>query len=173
MKTHVLIEQFDGDPAIFVQDDSTKIEGVIPRDLAAAARAAVADGAERIELCGGMSVELATEVIAAVGPSVEVRLNRYDYGSLELAAAYKEAYASGESIDAAFFYKASSTTELRRVDFIGLVAGVADLSDLKARAREARAAGARMYELYAGWGIEAAALLRSLDSEPSPVGFID
>lgn len=162
---------FEGEPGVIAHTDAVIIEGVsLDRAVDAAVRAS--DGADRIELCGGMPVDVAAEVREAVSDAIEVRLNRYGFESLEQVTAYKVAFLTGEPGDAAFFYAASETTPLTRHSGV-LVAGVASLSDLAVRVREALARGAGIVELYAGLGMTAAATAREASARQLPVGFID
>lgn len=175
MTTHVL---FEGVPGVIVRDDAVVIEGVDLDDVVDATVRA-AETADRIELCGGMPVDIAAMVheIAAmvhevVGADVEVRVNRYGFESLEQVAAYKTAFATGEPGDAAFFYSAAESTPLAQHDGV-LVAGVANDDDLASLIREARSRGAGIVELYGGLGISAAAVAREASEHELPVGFID
>jgi len=168
MTTHVL---FDGVPGVIVRSRDVVIEGVgLDEVVRAAVRAA--ESADRIELCGGMPVEVAARVREAISSDVDVRVNRYGFESLEQVAAYKAAFATGEAGDAAFFYSAAESTPLERHDGV-LVAGIADENDLAARVREAHARGAGIVELYGGLGISAAAVARAACAHELPVGFID
>lgn len=168
MATHVV---FEGVRGVIVRSEDVVIEGVDLDEVVQAARRA-ARSADRIELCGGMPVEIAAAVREAVGPDVDVRLNRYGFESLEQIAAYKAAFEDGESGDAAFFYAAAESTPLAQHDGV-LVAGIADDDALAERVREARARGAGIVELYAGLGIAAAAIAREAADHELPVGFID
>lgn len=171
MRTHVL---FEGAPGVLVTTEDVVIKGVGLDEVVRAALAA-AGWAQRIELCGGMPVEVAAKVHQAVGATAEVRVNRYGFESLEQVAAYKAAFAAdvpGSPGDAAFFYPAAESTPLAHHDGV-LVAGVADEDDLAARVREAQSLGAGIVELYAGLGIASAAVARKASDGRLPVGFID
>ncbi|WP_419998899.1 hypothetical protein [Streptomyces boninensis] len=168
MAIHVL---FEGTPGVIVRSDDLVIEGAALDDVVSAAVRA-AKSADRIELCGGMPVDVAARVRAAVSADVDVRVNRYGFESLEQVAAYKTAFANGEPGNAAFFLPAAESTPLTQHDGV-LVAGVADENDLRAQVREAHARGAGIVELYAGLGISAAAVAREASGHQIPVGFID
>ncbi|WP_114906692.1 DUF6506 family protein [Ornithinimicrobium murale] len=156
---------------MIARDGEVAIEGV---GLDEVVRAAVqaAESADRVELCGGMPTDVAARVREAVSDTVEVRVNRYGFESLEQVAAYKAAFESGEPGDAAFFYSAAEATPLSQHDGV-LLAGVADDDDLVQRVREAQSRGAGIVELYAGLGISAAAIAREASAHQLPVGFID
>ncbi|GGP68089.1 DUF6506 family protein [Saccharothrix coeruleofusca] len=67
-------------------------------DVAPVARELVAEGVERIEVCGGMGPVPATEVMAATGDRVPVSAVLYGFESLPAVAAYRarfEAAARG------------------------------------------------------------------------------
>ncbi|UYM05879.1 DUF6506 family protein [Solicola gregarius] len=168
MTTHVL---FEGAPGVLVRTDELVVEGVGRAELIDAARRA-APAADRIELCGGIGVDDAASVIAVVGDSADVRLNRYGFESLEQVAAYKVAFGTGEVGDAAFFYATAQSTPLVQHEGV-MVAGVADERVLIERTREAQARGAGIIELYGGLGARAAATVRQVTDDALPVGFID
>lgn len=168
MTTHVL---FEGVPNVLVRGADLVMEGVhLEHVVPAAIRAA--DTANRIELCGGLPVDVAAQVRGALTADIDVRVNRYGFESLEQVAAYKTAFATGDPGDAAFLYAASESTSMEQYPGV-LVAGVASEEDLIARVQEARARGAGIIELYGGLGISAAALARSAAGHKLPVGFID
>ena len=79
MSIHVL---FEGVPGVIVRSDGVVIEGVELDDVVHAATRA-AESAERIELCGGMPLEVAAQVRKAVSADIDVRVNRYGFESLE------------------------------------------------------------------------------------------
>lgn len=168
MVIHVL---FDGVPGPIGGDDRVIVEGAGLDDVVRAATRAAAS-ADRIELCGGLPVDVAAAIREAVPAEVEVRVNRYGFESLEQAAAYKEAFRSGDPGDAAFFYSAAVTTPLVQHDGV-LLAGVSGEADLATRVREALSRGAGIVELYAGLGVAAAAIAREASAHRLPVGFID
>ncbi|MGD7706386.1 hypothetical protein [Microlunatus sp. Y2014] len=156
---------------MLVRSDHVVIEGVGIDDVVRAAVGA-AESADRVELCGGLPVDVAAEVRAAVPAHVQVRLNRYGFESLEQVAAYKDAFATGDPGGAAFFYPAAESTPLAHHEGV-LVAGVADGDALAERVREAHGHGVGIVELYAGLGIAAAAVAREAGDHRLPVGFID
>lgn len=168
MTTYVL---FEGAPTVLVHKDELVMEGVGLATLVDAARRA-ALVADRIELCGGMSVANAAKVIAAIGDDAGVHLNRYGFESLEQVAAYKAAFGTGDVGDAAFLYGSAQSTPLVQHEGV-MVAGVADDHALIERAREARAHGAGIIELYGGLGARAAATVRQATDGALPVGFVD
>lgn len=169
MSTHVI---FEGTPGVYAETGSVIVEGAHLADVVDAARRAAVD-AETIELCGAVPVEVAAEVIRSVGDAAEVRVNRYGFESLEAAAAYKAAFSTGgDPGDAAFFFLAEAPTEITQRDGV-IVAGVADMSDLRDRAAQALKLGAGIVELYGGLGVVAAAEVRAATKSRLPVGYID
>ncbi|MFV0432928.1 MAG: DUF6506 family protein [Leucobacter sp.] len=158
-------------PGVIVRSEGMVIEGVDLDEVVCVATRA-AESADRIELCGGMPVEIAARVLETIGGEVDVRLNRYGFESLEQVAAYKTAFMTGEPGDAAFFYSAAESTPLVQHEGV-LVAGIADENDLRARVQEAHSRGAGIIELYAGLGITATAVAREASAHQLPVGFID
>ena len=168
MTTYVL---FEGKPGVVVDTDDVIIEGVELADLVDAAERA-ARTADRVELCGGVGVDDAARVVAAIGDGTEVRVNRYGFESLEQVAAYKTAFGSGETGGALFLYAAPQSTPLTEHDDV-LAAGVADEATLVERTREAQSRGVGIVELYGGLGATAAAAVRRAAGDALPVGFID
>ncbi|MEU3272804.1 DUF6506 family protein [Saccharomonospora sp. NPDC006951] len=69
-----------------------------PAEAASAAEKLVAEGADRIEVCGGMGAAPATEVMAAIGDRVPVSAVLYGFESLPAVAAYRARFeaAAGE-----------------------------------------------------------------------------
>lgn len=169
MSTHVI---FEGTPGIYAATGSVTVEGAHLADVVDTARRAAAD-AETIELCGAVPVDVAAEVVRTVGDAAVVRVNRYGFESLEAATAYKAAFSTGgDPGDAAFFFLAEAPTKITRRDGV-IVAGVADMSDLRDRAAQALKLGAGIVELYGGLGIVAAAEVRAATESRLPVGYID
>lgn len=169
MSTHVI---FEGTPGIYAATGSVTVEGAHLADVVDTARRAAAD-AETIELCGAVPVDVAAEVVRTVGDAAVVRVNRYGFESLEAATAYKAAFSTGgDPGDAAFFFLAEAPTKITRRDGV-IVAGVADMSDLRDRATQALKLGAGIVELYGGLGIVAAAEVRAATESRLPVGYID
>lgn len=168
MTTHVL---YEGPAGVIAKSEELVIEGS-SLDALASAAARAAERADRIELCGGVGVEDAATVIAAVGDAADVRVNRYGFESLEQVAAYKAAFATGGAGGAAFLYAAPSSTSLATHEGV-LAAGVADDAALVERAREAQARGVGIIELYGGLGAQGAAAVRAATDHAIAVGFVD
>lgn len=171
IRTHVL---FEGSPGVLV-DDGIVIEGVdLDGVLAAVGRAVDATTpARRIELCGGMPVQVAAQVQASLPDDVELGVNRYGFESLDQAAAYKAAFddpAGDAPGDLTILYAAATSTPLAQHDGV-LVAGVGTRADLADRAVEALHRGAGLVELYGGLGVVAADVVREATRDAIPVGY--
>jgi Family of unknown function (DUF6506) len=84
---------------VFEHDRGRVTVVVVPSTTAApsAAEKLVAEGAERIEVCGGMGPVPATEVMTAVGDRVPVSAVLFGFESLPAVAAYRARFAAAAS----------------------------------------------------------------------------
>jgi hypothetical protein len=171
MKTAVI---YEGPTGIRVETDSVSISGAGPDEIVRVARERVAAGADRIELCGGLGAIDYAEVKAALRSDARTGLNRYGFESLEAIAAYKEAYARGESLTEAFVYlSAGADPQADRVVHGGTTfIAVPDDVAVGSVAAELGDAGVGLIELYAGLGAAAAAVALEATHGKVPVGFV-
>jgi hypothetical protein len=149
-----------------------------PRSVAGLAAELVDQGADVIELCGGMGPVPQAAVLAAVGDRATVGSVMYGFESLTSVAAYKAGFAAGEFLPAAFLYlepgsdpaidrtvKADETTQTTFV-------AVPDTDAAVAVARELATQGVRLIELYGGLGPQAAAEIIAATGAQVPVGIV-
>jgi hypothetical protein len=162
----------DQTTTIVATDDGT------PEAVAGLAAALVDDGADVVELCGGMGPVPLAATLAAVGDRATVGTVMFGFESLTSVAAYKAGFAAGELLPAAVLYlepgsdpaidrtvRADETTHSTFV-------AVPDVDAAVAVARELADQGVRLIELYGGLGAEAAARIVSATETRVPVGFV-
>jgi len=149
-----------------------------PQNVAKLAAQLVDEGADVIELCGGMGPVPQAAVLTAVGDRVTVGSVMYGFESLTSVAAYKAGFSAGEFLPAAFLYlepgsdPATDRTvredDTTRTTFVA----VPDVDAAVAVARELGDQGVRLIELYGGLGPEAAAQIISATQTEVPVGVV-
>jgi hypothetical protein len=149
-----------------------------PQSVAKLAAELVDQGADVIELCGGMGPVPEAAVLAAVGDRATVGTVMYGFESLTSVAAYKAGFAAGEFLPAAFLYlepgsdpTVDRTVEADETTQTTFVA-VPDVDAAVAAARELAADGVRLIELYGGLGPEAAARIIEATEQQIPVGLV-
>jgi hypothetical protein len=136
------------------------------------------EGADVIELCGGMGPVPHAAALAAVGDRADVGSIMYGFESLASVAAYKAGFAAGELLPAAFLYlepgsdaavdrtvRADETTHSTFV-------AVPDVDTAVTVARELIDQGVRLIELYGGLGPEAGARILTATGARVPVGLV-
>jgi uncharacterized protein DUF6506 len=149
-----------------------------PPSVAKLAAELVDEGAEVIELCGGMGPVPQAAALAAVGERAIVGTVMYGFESLTSVAAYKAGFAAGEFLPAAFIYlvpgsdpavdRTVKADEATQTTFVA----VPDTAAAVTAARELAAEGVRLIELYGGLGPEAAAQVIAATQERIPVGVV-
>lgn len=151
MRTAVI---YEGPSSTPVEGDEVVVVGVPVEDVVDEARRLVAAGADRVELCGGLGPVPVAEVQAAVGDGVPVGGVMFGFESLEGAVAFKQRYAAGEDLHAAFLYRdPTAGPQGRRTEAGGDVfVGVADGRSLVRVAAELEAGSIALFELYGGLG---------------------
>jgi Family of unknown function (DUF6506) len=127
-----------------------------------AASQLVADGAQRIELCGGLGPQTAGAVAGAVGARVPVGAVSFGLDSVDAAAAFRDRIVDAVPMKAGFVYlhQGLSPRADRRVLDIGplrtVFVPVPRESDAAAAAAGLVDEGAELIELYRGIGTAAA-----------------
>lgn len=164
---------YEGTPGRRLQTAHLEVVGIADDDgLDDALERAIAGGADRIELCGGMGaahLARARELAAGRAP---VGLLRYAFESLELIALYKQSFAAGTPGPAAFLFPAVDDTEpIEHQDVTILPVYDRDHAE-RIGARFARD-GIGMVELYGGLGPAAATAVLRGAGGAVPVGFVD
>jgi hypothetical protein len=149
-----------------------------PKSLAGLATELVDQGADVIELCGGMGPVPQAAVLAEVGDRATIGTVMYGFESLTPGAAYKAGFAAGEFLPAAFLYlepgsdpAVDRTVKADDATHTTIVA-VPDTEAAVATARELIAEGVRLIELYGGLGPEVAAQIIGAAQEQVPVGVV-
>jgi hypothetical protein len=178
---HVIIyEKAGADPATdrIVTERAgsrTTLMATDPSAIVATAVRAVDDGADRIELCGGMGRLPHAEVLAAVGDRVPVGAVMFGFESLAGVADYQARYGK-EFLHEAFVYlqpgadpavdRSVREDEHSRSWFVAVpdaAAGAAAAAELVDRD------GVRLLELYGFGPAEAARVITAIDAR-APVG---
>jgi hypothetical protein len=168
---------YEGTPGTRIRLPHLHLLGTTAEALVATARAEVDSGADRVELCGGVSVDQAAEVRAAL-PNVSVGLVRYGYESLELITTYKQTFLDGHTPAgrAVFLYldpDAGPSSEVLDHDdaiFVPVPGAEAVQSALAALPRKHPLG---LIELYGGLGLDAASIAWAATRGETPVGFVD
>lgn len=139
------------------------------------ARKLVAEGAERIELCGGMSPTWRDKVAAAVKNAVPVSSVTFGFESLKLVAAYSAKFERGEATKEAFIIMLPDANverdRLRQVHASQTTTlfAVPTVDEAVAAAREMVADGVELIELYGFDTKGASAVITAVDGA-APVG---
>lgn len=106
----IIVLMEGADPAIdrftSVTDDATTTVAAVPDPSVAGPTAAclVDDGAERIELCGGLGPETAGDVVAAVEMRVPVGAVSFGIESVDGAATFRDRITDRTPLSAGFVY---------------------------------------------------------------------
>lgn len=178
MKKAIIFEAGAADPARdrFERQDLTIVvvdhADLLPEVAAGLAR----EGAELIELCGGVSPRWRPLVSAAVGPGVRVSSVTFGIESLVPAARFNQAYLEGKPPRAAFiFIEPGADPERDRFHRVfppqhTTFVPVPDEAAAVAVARALVADGVGLIELYGGFTSQgAAAVIDAVDGR-APVG---
>jgi hypothetical protein len=183
--TVVIFEEVGADPTEkIVQTDHhghrmTIVAVPTPESVTAVAVDAVNHGADVVELCGGFGPVWHSKVRHAVNGRAKVGAIGYGFESLTGAASYKERFAAGELLPAAFLYLAPDADpakdrtvrqdETTRTTFIAV-------PDTETAAKVARDLvdneGVELIELYGGLGPDGAAAVLDATSGRIPVGLV-
>lgn len=166
---------YEGSRGMRVERPGITIHGAPQQELVEVARERVDSGASRIELCGGIGADDAAAVIDAVGDRAEVKINRYAFDSLEQAAQYKQAFATGDPGPAAFVYLApGADPHADRIEHPdGIFIPVSDEATVERVAKALADDGVAILELYGGLGVRAAAAALRGSGAAIAVGFVD
>lgn len=168
---------YEGTPGPRYERPGIRLLGTSAATLVSTAVAAVDGGATRVELCGGIGVDEAAQVSAALPAHADVRLVRYGFESLELIAAYKEAYGRGDDTGRAAFLVLDPGADpagdrLEHADAV--VVAVPDEDAVAVAVRELHERHPLgLVELYGGLGVGAAAAARDATGGEVPIGFAD
>jgi hypothetical protein len=165
---------YEGTPGVRVQRDHLRIVGTGRDELVDVVLAQVEQGAGGVELCGGLGVEDAAVVRAAVGSEIRIGLNRYAFESLERITEYKRAAIAGELRPAAFLYLAPGLDPDRdRITHTDAVfVPVPDVAAVEGVVASLAGLELGLVELYGGLGIDAAAAAVRGSGGEVPVGFV-
>jgi hypothetical protein len=165
---------YEGTPGVRVHRDHLRIIGTGRDELVDVALAQVAQGAGRVELCGGLGVEDAAAVHAAVGSEIRIGLNRYAFESLERITEYKRAAIAGELRPAAFLYLAPGLDPDRHRDTHtdAVFVPVPDAAAVEGVVESLKGLELGLIELYGGLGVDAAAAAVRGSAGRIPVGFV-
>jgi hypothetical protein len=165
---------YEGTPGVRVHRDHLRIVGTGRDELVDVALAQVEQGAGRVELCGGLGVEDAAAVRAAVGPEIRIGLNRYAFESLERITEYKRAALAGELRPAAFLYLAPGLDPDRDRDTHtdAVFVPVPDAAAVEDVVASLKGLELGLIELYGGLGVDAAAAAVRGSGGRTPVGFV-
>jgi hypothetical protein len=149
-----------------------------PESVAQLAAELVGEGADAVELCGGMGPVPHAATLAAIGGRVPVGSVMFGFESLTPGAAYKAGFSAGEFLPAALVYlepgsdpsvdRTVREDEATRSTFVA----VPDADAAVATARELVADGARLLELYGGLGPDVAARILEATGGEVPVGLV-
>ncbi|MEQ3553635.1 DUF6506 family protein [Pseudonocardia nematodicida] len=145
----------------------------VARDrVAAVAAEETARGAGRVELCGALGPVPHAAVRRAVGDRAEVGAVMYGFESLEATTSFKQRFAAGEQLRAAFLIAApAGTPGGDRVEVAGTtVATIGDPAQAARLARELAAEGVELFELHGAPAPEAAAAVIDAVGERVAVG---
>lgn len=146
--------------------------------VAALAARFVDEGADVIELCGGMGPVPQAATLAAVGDRATVGAVMYGFESLESVAAYKVGFPAGEFLPTAFLYleagsdPAGDRTVREDPTAPTTFVAVPDADAAVAVARELAGDGVRLIELYGGLGPDVAARIITATGAQVPVGVV-
>src|SRR5699024_5627463 len=103
---------YEGTPGRRLQNAHLEVVGIADDDgLDDAVEQAIAAGAGRIELCGGMGAAHLARARELAAGRVPVGLLRYGFESLELIVLYKQCFAAGTPGPAAFLFPEGGDTE--------------------------------------------------------------
>lgn len=178
MKKAIIFEAGGADPVRdrFERKDLTIVvvdhAGLLPEIAAGLAR----EGAQLIELCGGVSPRWRPLVSAAVGPGVRVSSVTFGIESLVPAYRYNQGYLDGKALHAAFIFIEAGAHPARdrferdfppqRTSFVPVPDEVAAV----AVARDLVAEGVDLIELYGGFTSTGAAAIIDVVDGRAPVG---
>jgi hypothetical protein len=149
-----------------------------PERVAELAARLVDEGADVVELCGGMGPVPQAATLAAVGDRATVGTVMYGFESLTSVAAYKAGFTAGEFLPTAFLYlepgSDPAVDRTERPDEIAptTIVAVPDVDTAVSVAREFGESGVRLIELYGGLGPEAAARIIAATGAQVPVGVV-
>lgn len=178
MKKAIIFEAGGADPARdrFERKDLTIVvvdhSDLLPEVATSLAR----EGAELIELCGGVSPRWRPLVSAAVGPEVRVSSVTFGIESLVPAASFNQAYNAGKPPRAAFIFIEEGADPARdRFDKAfpprdTTFVPVPDEAAAVAVARTLIAEGVGLIELYGGFTSQGAAAVIDAVEGRAPVG---
>lgn len=139
------------------------------------AKRLVAEGALRIELCGGMSPTWRDKVATAIDHAVPVSSITFGFESLRLAAAYSAGFDQGKETKEAFLIRLAGADAARdrirqhHAPQTTTLLAVPDAETAVNAAREMVADGVALIELY-GFDTEAAAAIIAVVDGAAPVG---
>lgn len=163
---------YEGTPGHRLRTAQLEVVGIAEDQLDHALQDALAQGAGRIELCGGMGAQQAARAHELVAGRAQLSLVRYGFESLEQIAAYKLAFAAGDVRPSVFLYSGGDGAETIEHPDVRIVP-VRDLSQAQEVGAQLARDGVGLVELYGGLGVDvAAAVLRGAGNE-LPVGFAD
>ncbi|MGC5616004.1 DUF6506 family protein [Georgenia sp. Z1491] len=167
---------YEGTPGDRLLTDGLTVVGAEAADVVPEALRLVGEGWARLELCGGLPVDVAAEVRAALAGDdrpdpVRLGLNRYGFESLELIADFKAAFGRGEVRPQVFLVPARDGVE--RVEHPdATIIPVGSLWETEGLAVDLAGAGVGMIELYGGLGTDHAAAVWRGSGGRIPVGFV-
>lgn len=167
---------YEGTPGERLTTSDLTIVGAESSDVVAESLRLAQQGWTRLELCGGLAVDVASEVRGVLATEdrrdpVRVGLNRYGFESLELVADVKRAFARGEAVSQVFLVPARR--EVVRVEHADVtIIPVGSLRETEGLAVDLAVAGTGMIELYGGLGTEHAAAAWRGSGGRIPVGFV-
>ena len=178
----VVVEVPGTDPSrdrfVFQRGDHTTTVALVPDPAAvpAAAAALAAEGADSIELCGGLGPVPQAAAQAAVGDGARVGAVVFGFESLEGAAAYKAGFGHGEYLPTVFLLLhpgadptvdvATHEDEQAPATFVA-VPDVATAASVAGRLADE---GTRLFELYGGLGATGATAVLDATKGKVPVG---
>ncbi|MGC5628853.1 DUF6506 family protein [Georgenia sp. Z1344] len=167
---------YEGTPGARLSTPSLTVVGAEASDVVTEALRLAGEGWTRLELCGGLPVDVASEVLDALATEereepVRVGLNRYGFESLELVADFKRAFDRGEAAPQVFLVPARR--EVARVEHADVtIIPVGSLRETEGLAGDLAATGVGMIELYGGLGTDHAAAVWRGSGGRIPVGFV-
>lgn len=162
---------YEGTPGDRLKTSMLTVVGAQAEDLVDEALRLAEDGWTRLELCGGVGIDVADKVRAALPGEVRIGLNRYGFESLELVAEYKQAFARGEVRPSVFLVPSEAGSA--RVDHSDVsIVPVSSTEQIEAMTSDLVGLGVGLIELYGGLGTaHAAAAVRGAHGR-APVGFV-
>lgn len=163
---------YEGTPGHRLRTSQLEVLGIPDDGLEQALHDALDEGANRIELCGGMGVAELVRARDLVAGRAPVRLLRYGFESLELIADYKRAFAAGDQRRAVFLYPATAGTETVEHPEV-MILPVHDCDHAEQIGERLAAENIGLVELCGGLGPATATVVRWGAAGSVPVGFVD